>query len=122
MGGQTDADDFHKALFDERSLAEHFRDAGLTDIGKMGFRRDGLQPPAGFAQPARGQAGGDAAGQLQGCRRHVDAAAGLHRQFYVRAERAHKLGIEVRPFTGAFWGQCLERGIESLSPKASMPS
>jgi SAM-dependent methyltransferase len=33
VGGQTDENDFHRSLFDERTLADYFHDAGLTDIG-----------------------------------------------------------------------------------------
>jgi SAM-dependent methyltransferase len=83
MGGQTDGDDFHKALFDAATLTDLFRGAGLVDIGP------GIaMPRTARACRSRSTCGRSSRcamvmpGLVQGRRGDVDAAARLHRQLH----------------------------------------
>jgi hypothetical protein len=101
MGGQTDADDFHKSLFDARTLADLLRDAGLTDIGKWDSDARGLLAPAGLAEHAGGQAGGDGARQFKVAAVMSMPRLGFTDNFMCAQTALNKLGIEVAPFSSA---------------------
>lgn len=114
LGGQTDANDFHKALFDERTLADYLRDAGLTDItGWESDCEDCSRLPISLnmraVKPVPMLPGSFKIAAIMSMPR-----LGFTDNFMCAHTALTKLGIEVRPFVGAFWGQCLERGFEML--------
>jgi SAM-dependent methyltransferase len=114
LGGQTAPDDFHRSLFDARTLADLFREAGLTDIGPWdGDNQDCSNLPVSLNLRAV-----KPVALIPGEFRIAAAMSmprlGFTDNFMCAQTALNKLGIEVRPFTGAFWGQCLERGIETL--------
>lgn len=110
MGGQTDADDYHKALFDRRTLVELFRDAGLTDIREW---QSDCEDCSRLPVSLNLQATKPAELSLS-----VVACMSLPRTHWTAnfrcAEQLHKIGVPLQAFEGVFWGQCLERGFEKL--------
>jgi len=114
MGGQTDTDDFHKALFDAQTLTDLFREAGLTDIGFWDSDADDCSRlPVSLnmraVKPVPLAPGAFKVAAVMSMPR-----LGFTDNFTSCHTALAKLGIEVNTFTGAFWGQCLERGIEHL--------
>lgn len=116
MGGQTAPDDYHKALFDERTMADLFRGAGLTDIGRWDSDsdKDCSRLPVSLnmraVKPVAMVPGSFKVSAVMSMPR-----VGFTDNFMCAQTALNKLGIEVQPFVGAFWGQCLERGLEKLS-------
>jgi predicted SAM-dependent methyltransferase len=111
MGGQEDAADFHKSIFDERALKQLLAEAGLLLIRRWTSEL------------------GDSAGlpvslNLEGTRPHqpdlgVSAVMSTPRlgfmdTMFCAQESLPGLKIRLRRFTGAYWGQCLERCIEKV--------
>lgn len=109
MGGQTDAADFHKSIFDQAHLRKLLAGAGLMLI------RDWQSelPDDCAALPI--------SLNLRGTKPHlaslnVSAVMSVPRlgfqdnMFCVNL--LSKLNIEVRRHTGAYWSQCIERVIE----------
>lgn len=116
MGGQTDARDFHQALFDEDELQGQMRDAGLVGIRRweseiadcarlpISLNLVGVKPPA--------------------ARLKVAAAMSVPRlgfmdNFFAAMSALPRLGISLRKYTGAFWGQCLTRCIQEILEEES---
>lgn len=117
MGGQTDADDFHKALFDAATLTDLFRGAGLTDIGPWDSdAADCSRLPVSLnmraVKPVAVMPGAFKIAAVMSMPR-----LGFTDNFTSCHTALAKLGIEVNPFVGAFWGQCLERGLEMLEKR-----
>lgn len=117
MGGQTDADDFHKALFDAATLTDLFRGAGLTDIGPWDSdAEDCSRLPVSLnmraVKPVAVMPGTFKIAAVMSMPR-----LGFTDNFTSCHTALAKLGIEVNPFVGAFWGQCLERGLEMLEQR-----
>jgi hypothetical protein len=115
LGGQTDADDFHKSLYDPRTLADLFREAGLTDFGFWeSDAEDCSRLPVSLnmraVKPVPMMPGSFNVSALMSMPR-----LGFTDNFMCAQTALNKQGIEVRPFVGAFWGQCLERGFEMLA-------
>ena len=114
LGGQADADDFHKSLFDSDTLVELFKGAGLVDIGQWEPDADDCSRlPVSLnlraVKPVPILPGTFKVAAVMSMPR-----LGFTDNFMCAQNALNKLGIEVRPFTGAFWGQCLQRGIETL--------
>ena len=114
MGGQTDGDDFHRSLFDARTLAELLRDAGLVDIMPWDSdAEDCSRLPVSLnlrgVKPVPMAPGSFKVAAVMSMPR-----LGFTDNFVSSHVALKKLGIDVRPFTGAYWGQCIERGIEVL--------
>ena len=112
MGGQTDADDYHRSTFNAPTLVDHFRACGLSDIAPwhgdtgdcsglpVSLNVQGVKPvavPQGF---------------------RVTAVMSLPRTHWTAnfrcAECLAPMGIPLRSFEGVYWGQCLERGMDTL--------
>lgn len=110
MGGQQDAHDFHKAIFDVEDLEERMRAVGLVAINRweseiedcaalpislnlMGYKRQAWPKVSALMSVPR---------------------LGFMDNFFCATGALWPLRIEVKKFTGAFWGQCMERGFEQL--------
>jgi hypothetical protein len=112
MGGQVDGADYHKALFDEDKLRQCLARAGLMLIRRWESELQGdcASLPVSL--------------NLCGIKPHkteisVSAAMSVPRlgfmdNFFSAFESLPSLRIKLRRFTGAFWGQCLERVIEEI--------
>lgn len=114
MGGQTDADDFHKALFDAATLTDLFRDSGLTDIGVWTSEAaDCAALPVSLnmraVKPVAIKPGEFRVAAVMSMPR-----LGFTDNFMCAQNALNKLGIELRTFVGPFWGQYLEKGIEGI--------
>lgn len=114
LGGQTAPDDFHKALFDVRTLGELLRGAGLVDVAQW-------EPDANDCSRLPVSLNLRAVkpvpilpGQFKVAAVMSMPRLGFTDNFMCAQNALNKLQIEVRPFTGAFWGQCLQRGMETL--------
>lgn len=116
MGGQTDARDFHKSAFDREVLSEAMRAAGLVGIH---FWRSELDDCASL----------DVSLNLAGWKRpavmpKISAVMSVPRlgfmdNFFAAFQALVPLGVKLRKTSGAFWGQCLERGLsEALTEDA----
>ena len=117
MGGQTDALDFHKALFDAQTLVDLFRGVGLTDIGGWDSDCDDCSRlPVSLnmraVKPVTMPADAFKIAAVMSMPR-----LGFTDNFMSIQGALAKLGIPVNTFTGAFWGQCLERGLEETIAK-----
>lgn len=111
MGGQTDAEDFHKALFDREALGELLRKAGLVAIrGWKSEAQDCAALPislnlAGTKPPEKWP--------------KVAAVISMPRlgfnDFWACAyQELAALGIGLRKSTGAYWDRDLAHGIEQV--------
>jgi hypothetical protein len=114
MGGQTDADDFHRTIFDDECLAEAMRLAGLIDIDRwesdiddcarlpVSLNMKGTKPrPMAVEQPFR-----------------ISAVMSVPRlgfmdNFFCGFEALAPMGVTLRRHTGAYWEACLERTLEA---------
>lgn len=109
MGGHVDEDDRHGALFDDETLAAHMRTAGLLGISRwhseiedcaslpVSLNLQGWKPPEKWPK--------------------VSAVTSVPRLGFTQMRTCIQqalwpLGIPVRDVEGAYWGQCLTRGIE----------
>jgi hypothetical protein len=109
MGGHVDEDDRHGAIFDEETLIDLLRGAGLLGVCRwiseeqdcaslpISLNLQGWKPPAVWPR--------------------ITAVMSVPRLAFIDnaacAERALRpLRIPVRHTQGAYWGQCLTRGIE----------
>lgn len=110
MGGQTDGNDFHRAAFNASTLGSLLRDAGLVSVtGWQSDAKDCAALPVslnlmGWKRPAKWPS--------------VYAIMSVPRlgfmdAFFCWYEALTPLRIQMMKFTGAFWGQCMERGMES---------
>ena len=108
MGGHVDADDHHGTIFDHDELYRALRSAGLTGIVSwkselkdcaalpVSLNLQGYKPPETWPK--------------------VVAVMSVPRLGFMDnffcSYQLPKLGIELRKYSGAFWGQCLTRAIE----------
>lgn len=113
MGGQTDENDFHKATFNASTLADYFRGAGLTDIGR--WESDA---PDCSALPVSLNMRAVKPVKLEPGAFRVTAVMSLPRTHWTAnfrcAEQLAPLGIPLQAFEGVYWAQCLERGFDKL--------
>jgi predicted SAM-dependent methyltransferase len=113
MGGQTDGDDYHKSLFNERTLVDYFRAANLTDIGKWDAdANDCSRLPVSLNMRAVKPAKIDKMPRIV-------AAMSMPRVHWTAnhrctVENLSKLGIPLQTYEGVYWGQCLERGFDDI--------
>lgn len=114
MGGQTDADDFHRTVFDEEHLSTLLAEAGLVNVRPwvstvegdcaslpVSLNLEGMKPKPRPARPLP----------------KVAAVMSMPRlafsdNMFCVVGVAAALGLPFRKVTGAFWGQCLERIME----------
>lgn len=113
MGGQTNADDYHKALFDAATLVELFRGAGLTDIGGWDSDcADCSRLPVSLNMRAVKPAKLEGPFKIVACMSMPRTCWTIN--FRCATEQLMKLGIPLQTFEGVYWGQCLERGFDRL--------
>ncbi len=109
MGGQVDQHDFHKAVFDFDTLSELMRFYGLVSINAWDSEiEDCARLPislnlCGWKRPQRWP--------------KVNAVMSVPRlgfmdNFFCAFDALVPLKIGIKKFTGAFWGQCMERAFE----------
>jgi len=109
MGGQTDAADFHKVVFDRAQLSKALAGAGLMLIRQWTSE---LQDCAALPVSLN----------LAGTKPHqpeigVHAVMSVPRlgfmdNFFASFEALPSLNVRMRRYTGAFWSQCIERVFE----------
>ncbi len=109
MGGQVDEYDFHKVLFDFDTLSELMRASGLVAINTWDSEiEDCARLPislnlCGWKRPRQWP--------------KVSAVMSVPRlgfmdNFFCSLDALVPLHIGIKKFTGAFWGQCMERAFE----------
>ena len=108
MGGQTDQHDFHRALFDEETLSKLMRGAGLRGIRRW---QSEIEDCAALSVSLNLQ-GRKPSGRIP----KVGAVMSVPRLgFMMNLGCVYTLGlmgILCRKIGGAYWGQCMTRGIE----------
>lgn len=110
MGGQTDAADYHKALFDEHSLKQALAAAGLMLIRRWNSEL----PDDCAALPISLNLGGTKPFQSE---IGVSAVMSVPRlgfmdNFFAAFEALPPLKIKLRRYSGAYWSQCIERVMD----------
>lgn len=111
MGGQTDADDFHRALFDEAKLKRLLSDAGLVLLRPW---TSGLEDCAAYPMSLN----------LEGSKPHVAELRvsgamsvprlGFMDNMFCAMEAVLALQVKFRKHGGAFWGQSLSNVFERI--------
>lgn len=116
MGGQTAPDDFHQSTFDTELLAEALRLAGLIEVKPW---KSELQDCAALPVSLNLQAfkprplvGADGK-QLKISAIMSVPRLGFMDNFFCVQEALPAMGVKVQRFTGAFWEQCMERGLQA---------
>jgi predicted SAM-dependent methyltransferase len=111
MGGHVDENDRHMAIFDEQKLRLAMRTAGYLRIEKwVSADPDCSSLPVSLNLQCRKPT----ADQLQ--TKNIQCVMSVPRLGFMDnffcAHQLARYGIQLRKVTGAFWGQCLERGIQ----------
>jgi hypothetical protein len=111
MGGQVDELDYHKSIFDRDTLEYLMRASGLVGIN-------------GWESTAQDCAALPISLNLCGWKRpekwpRTEALMSVPRlgfmdNFFCCFDALVPLRIGIKKFTGAFWGQCMERGMEEI--------
>ncbi|MDH3636846.1 MAG: hypothetical protein OES09_00075 [Gammaproteobacteria bacterium] len=116
MGGQVDERDFHKAIFDMDSLRDLMRAAGLRSICKwesdapdcssyaISLNLEGIK-----RRPLTKE---DVKALNVSCVMSVPRL-GFMDNFFCMFRALAPMGIPFKKLTGAFWGQCLEHGMQT---------
>lgn len=116
MGGQLDELDFHKAIFDRAALERELR---LVGVGQIREWKSEIEDCASYSISLN----------LEGVKLppppklKIECAMSVPRlgfmdAFFCWAEAILSLGIKPTKYTGAFWGQCLERVMTDLAEKS----
>lgn len=112
MGGQTDENDHHHSVYDLPSLRALMRWAGLRGVRRwvsdredcaalpVSLNLEGVKPPKVDVPPI-------AAVMSMPSLAHTA-------NWWCASQTFTPRGIELTKVTGAYWGQCLERGIEDI--------
>ena len=117
MGGHDDEHDHHGAQFDERGLAKLMADAGLTCIKPW---RSKIQDCASFPISLNLEGVKPTERERDAARYHkIWGIMSMPRlafadNMFCAVEAFTELGLPFQKFTGAFWGQCMERGMEDV--------
>lgn len=113
LGGQTDANDFHRSIFNEERLRDMMERAGLENIRPwvteledcarlpVSLNLEGTKSGLSLNRPLP----------------KIAAVMSMPRlafsdNMFCALQVATELGLGFERHTGAFWGQCLERAIE----------
>jgi predicted SAM-dependent methyltransferase len=115
MGGQTDPNDYHKSCFTLETLSTALKTAGFRDLGiwqselqdcaslPVSLNLRALKPKSKMLMPTKDTA-------------KVSAIMSMPRlafadNMFCAVQALGPLNIPLIKVTGAFWGQCLERGM-----------
>jgi hypothetical protein len=115
-GGQTDEDDFHKCAFNEEYLRHLMAEAGLVDISRWTSEIvDCAALPISLNLMGRKSAWKEPPPKLP----KITAVMSMPRlafsdNMFSMIQVATRRQFEFVKVTGAFWSQCLTRGIEPL--------
>ena len=112
MGGQTDSDDFHRSLFDTKTLTRHMTQAGFGEIAP--WASDNTDTAA---HPVSLNLEGVKAEKEPGIIKMV-ALMSLPRVGWNDAwgqvfDALAPFKIPIRRFSGVYWGQCMQRALET---------
>ena len=112
MGGQTDDNDFHRSAFDEGTLTAHLLRAGLADVQR--WQSDNTDT-AGL--PISLNLEGTKPTSQQSVKVKISALMSIPRVAWADhwgcvQEALYPFGIPVQRMYGAFWGHCMQRGLE----------
>lgn len=116
MGGQTDANDFHKTIFSEKSLRTYMERAGLIDIKP--WETDGLDTschPVSLNLMGTKASATPKQGQMQDIKIKAIVSVpriGWNSFWHCAGQALSPFGIQLQQFTGVFWGQCMQRAFE----------
>lgn len=115
MGGQVDSYDFHKTIFDYDILSKAMTDAGLINISPWPSE---IKDAAVLAISLNLMGKKPTGKKPTGKKPKIGAAMSVPRlgmmdNFFSVLQTLPPMGIQVKRHTGAFWGQCLERTMES---------
>jgi hypothetical protein len=114
MGGQVDASDFHKALFDEPTLSKLLSAAGLLLIRRWHSEIEGdcaALPISLNLEGAKPHRAGMSVSMVMSLPR-LTWTANTACNMEALSELQRTLRITPRFYSGAYWEQCLERAIE----------
>lgn len=116
MGGQTDENDYHKSAFTLETLSDLLKQTGFKGLGVWASEiRDCASLPVSLNLSAVKPAGAKATAPADPAGRVVAVMSMPRLAFsdnmYCAVESFVQLGIPMTKVTGAFWGQCLERGM-----------
>ena len=119
MGGQTDDDDFHKAIFDREHLKRALSEAGLVMLREW---KSELPDCASLPISLNLEGTKPFVDSLKVCAAMSVPRLGFLDNFFCAFEAFVPLGIKLRKNGGAFWGQsltkCLEKILEEDNPDA----
>ncbi len=119
LGGQIDENDFHKAIFTRRQLFLLLNQAGLIDINKWASQiQDCASLPVSLnLRGTKPEPGWEVLPVDK--RMSIHAAMSVPRlgfmdNFFTVFQSLPPLGIQMKKYTGAFWGQCLQTCMEDI--------
>ena len=124
MGGQTDPNDVHGAIFNLQKLTQLFKNVGLIDIKPwesdnadcsslyISLNLQGSKPTVRRLKEL------EAAKLKKVCAIMSVPRLGFMDNFFCCVQALRPLDIHLSKTTGAFWGQCLEKGmLEAITRK-----
>jgi len=113
MGGQVDADDHHKAIFDDECLSEAMRLAGLIDIvkWKSELSDDCAALPVSLNLEGTKPRKREVSGKFKVSAVMSVPRLGFMDNFFCAFEALGSTGIKLRRHMGAYWEACLERTL-----------
>lgn len=115
LGGQTDENDYHKCVFNESGLRADMEAAGLTNV--QGWQA--TQTDCASLEVSLNLEGTKPAVEADDKPIKIAAVASVPRlgfnvTWHCTIAALNMLGIELTMVEGAFWGQCLTRGLEKV--------
>ena len=117
MGGQVDENDHHHSAFDEGTLAAYLLRAGLSDVQRWASdNTDTASLPISLNLEATKPS------TAQSVKVKISALMSIPRVAWADhwgcvQEALYPFGIPVQRFYGAFWGHCMQRGLNDAQEK-----
>lgn len=114
-GGWQDENDRHGALFTAAGLKQRLEMAGFEDVQpwETSAEPDLARHPVSVALRARKPEGADPVGTIKMCALMSVPRLGWQDHFGCALRALSPLHMPIRTFTGAFWEQCLQTGLEN---------
>jgi hypothetical protein len=110
MGGQSDANDFHRSAFTRETLSQHLTAAGFVGVGAWpSDAPDCSSLPCSLNLCAMKAGVVEKAVKIQAVMSMPRLA--FAENMFCAVTALGKLGINLTKVEGAFWGQCIERGL-----------